>query len=94
MDLLQPVLSGQTRASKTPEASKTPKGLSQQLRKCMLTLADTAIELKFRHLHRKKRIIELRVEGGGASWPKTLSDAPPDFVSALQPVETEAFITA
>jgi hypothetical protein len=95
MDLRQPVLSCQEPgASPMPEFSKTPKGLSQRLRKCSLTLADTGIELKFRHLHGKKRIIELREERGGASWPRNPPDAPPDFEPTLQPTETECFRTA
>jgi len=78
LDLLQPVVSCQT-----------PKGVSQQLKTCMLTLADYGIELKFRHLHGKKRIIELREEPGGASVPKNPPDAPPDFHAPPQPTETE-----
>jgi hypothetical protein len=68
---------------------QTPKGVSQQLNKCVLTLADNGIELKFRHLHGKKRIIELRDEPGGASYQNNPPDAPPDFDPPPQPTEPE-----
>ena len=55
----------------------------------MLTLADYGIELKFRHLHGKERIIQLHEEPGGAWDPKTPPHAPPDFAAPPQPTETE-----
>ncbi len=82
LELLQPLV-----------PCRTPKGVSQQLKKCMLTLADNGIELKFHHLHDNKRIIELREERGGASCEKSPPDAPPDFDPSPQPTETEELTT-
>ncbi|SPF54142.1 hypothetical protein SBA4_6130001 [Candidatus Sulfopaludibacter sp. SbA4] len=67
----------------------TPKGVSQQLKNCSLTLADHGIELKFRHLHEKKRIIELREDPGDASCKNDPPDASPDSELSPQPEETE-----
>jgi len=81
-DLLGPALS-----------CTTPAGVSKQLRSCTLLLADYGIELKFRHLHGKTRIVELREDPGGASggaWDsKTSPHPPPDFEAPPQPTETE-----
>ena len=74
--------------------SQTPKGVAQQLKRCMLTLADSGIELKFRHLHGNTRLIELREESGGASWETPASDAPPADAPSSQPSETEKVINS
>ncbi|SPE25206.1 hypothetical protein SBA6_100020 [Candidatus Sulfopaludibacter sp. SbA6] len=68
---------------------QTPRSVSQHLRTCMLTLADSGIELKFRHLHGKKRIIDLREEPGGADCKNDPPFAPPDFDPPPQPTQTE-----
>jgi hypothetical protein len=78
LDLLQPALS-----------CHTPAGVAKQLRTCMLRLADDHIELKFRHLHGKKRIIELRDEPGGAWDSETPPHPPPDFSPSPQPTQNE-----
>jgi len=83
LDLLQPLVS-----------CHTPKGISQQLKTCMLTLADYGIELKFRHLHGNRRIIELHEESGGASFPQNAENAPPDPDPCPQPTETEEVKTS
>jgi len=67
----------------------TPKGVSQQLRNCMLTLADSGIELKFRRLHEGARIIDLREDPGDAYCKNDPSDASPDSDPPPQPTETE-----
>jgi hypothetical protein len=67
----------------------TPKGLSQQLRSCMLILADSRIELKFKRLHEGVRIIELSGDPGDASCEKAPPDASPTLASLPQPTETE-----
>jgi len=73
---------------------QTPKGVSQQLKSCMLTLADYGIELKFRHLHGNRRIIDLSEETGGASFPQNAKNAPPDPEPSPQPIETEEVKTS
>ncbi|HYW41234.1 MAG TPA: hypothetical protein VE959_00160 [Bryobacteraceae bacterium] len=73
-DLLQPALD-----------CRTPKGLSQQLRKCMLTLADAGIELKFRRLHGGGRVIDLLEDS---------PDASPVFADSAQITETKELTTA
>jgi len=78
LDLLQPALS-----------CHTPKGVSHQLRSCMLTLADAGIELKFRRLHGGARVIDLREDPGDAWDPKSPPHAPPDFALSPQPTESE-----
>jgi hypothetical protein len=78
LELLQPVAGCQT-----------PKGLSQQLRSCMLTLADSGIELKFRRLSKGAKIIELSDDPGDASCEKVPPDASPNLDSPPQPTETE-----
>jgi hypothetical protein len=78
LELLQPVLTCQT-----------PKGVSQQLKSCMLSLADSGIELKFRRLHEGARIIDLRQEPGDASCGKNPYLASPDSGPSPQPAETE-----
>jgi hypothetical protein len=83
LDLLQPVVGCQT-----------PKGLSQQLKTCMLTLADSGIELKFRRLHEGARIIELRADPGDASCQKSPPDASPNFDVPPQPTEKEELVTS
>lgn len=77
LDLLQPLV-----------PASTPKGISQGLRKCMLTLADSGIELKFRRLHEGTRIIDLRDDPGDASFESPLQDASPDSAPHPQPEET------
>jgi len=67
----------------------TPSAVSQHLQNCMLTLADYGIELKFRHLHGNRRVIDLREEGGGADCKNDPESAPPDFAPSPQPEETE-----
>jgi hypothetical protein len=62
----------------------TPKGLSQSLRSCMLTLADSGIELKFSRLPGGSRIIEL----SDASYEKPPQDASQNFDPSSQPTET------
>jgi len=71
----------------------TPKGVSQQLRNCMLTLADTGIELKFRRLHEGARIIDLCEDPGDAYCKNDPPDASPDFDPPPQPTETEEVTT-
>jgi len=80
LDLLQPALS-----------CHTPKGVSHQLRSCMLTLADGGIELKFRRLHGGARVIDLREDPGDAWDPKSPPHASPDFAPSPQPTESEEF---
>jgi hypothetical protein len=83
LELLRPLITCQT-----------PKGVAQQLKRCMLTLADSGIELKFRHLHGNTRLIELREESGGASCETPASDAPPADAPSSQPSETEKVINS
>jgi hypothetical protein len=83
MDLLGPALSCQL-----------PKGLSQQLRSCTLTLADSGIEVRFRRLHGGRKVIELRPDRGVASREKAPPDATPDFDLTPQPTETEELIAS
>jgi len=71
----------------------TPKGVSQQLRNCMLTLADNGIELKFRRLHGGDRVIDLREDPGDAYCKNDPPDASPDFEPSPQPKETEEVTT-
>ena len=78
LELLQPVVGCQS-----------PKGLSQQLRSCMLTLADSGIELKFRRLHEGAKIIELSDDPGDASCEKVPPDTSPNLDPPPQPTETE-----
>ena len=77
-DLLQPGLS-----------CNTPKGVSHQLKTCMLTLADHGIELKFRRLHGGARVIEINDDPGDAWSEKNPPHASPDFAAPPQPAETE-----
>jgi hypothetical protein len=67
----------------------TPTVLSRQLRSCMLTLADSGIELKFRRLHGGAKIIELSDDPGDASCEKVPPDATPNLDPPPQPAETE-----
>ena len=78
-DLLQPALS-----------CHTPKGVSHQLKTCMLTLADHGIELKFRRLHGGTRIIDLQEDSGDAWSPKTAPHASPNSDPSPQPEEIKA----
>jgi hypothetical protein len=78
LELLQPFVGCQT-----------PKGLSQQLRSCMLTLADSGIELKFSRLHEGARIIEISDDPGDASCENVPPDASPNFDPPPQPTENE-----
>jgi hypothetical protein len=78
LELLQPVVGCQT-----------PEGLSHQLRTCMLTLADSGIELKFRRLGGGARIIELRDDSCDASCQKPLPDASQILDQPPQPIEKE-----
>ena len=64
---------------------RTPKGLSQRLRSCKLTLADAGIELKFSRSHDGTRIIEL----SDASPEKPPQDASENFDPCPQPTETD-----
>jgi hypothetical protein len=72
----------------------TPKGVSQQLRNCMLTLADSRIELKFRRLGGGARIIELRDDPCDASCQKALPDASQILDPPPQPTENEELVTS
>ena len=83
LELLQPLVSCQT-----------PKGVSQQLKSCMLTLADSGIELRFKRLHEGARIIELRQDPGDASFEKDAQDASPDLDPSPQATETEELIAS
>jgi hypothetical protein len=67
----------------------TPTGLSRQLRSCMLTLADSGIELKFRRLHEGAKIIEISDDPGDASCEKVPPDASQNLAPPPQPTETE-----
>jgi putative DNA primase/helicase len=78
LELLQPLVDCQT-----------PKGLSRQLRSCMLILADNGIELKFRRLGGGARIIELRDDPCDASCEKFPPDASQISDPPTQPTETE-----
>jgi len=71
----------------------TPKGLSQQLRSCMLTLSDTRIELKFKRLGGGARIIELSDDPCDASCEKTPPDASQTLDPPPQPTEKEELTT-
>ncbi|HYW84824.1 MAG TPA: hypothetical protein VFB30_16290, partial [Spirochaetia bacterium] len=71
----------------------TPKGVSQQLRNCMLTLADTGIELKFRRLPGGDRIIDLREEACDAYCKNDPPDASQNPDPPPQPTETEEVTT-
>jgi hypothetical protein len=70
LELLQPVVGCQS-----------PEGLSKQLRNCMLTLADSGIELKFRRLGGGARVIDLRDDPCDSSCPKP----PPELSQILDP---------
>jgi hypothetical protein len=83
LELLRPVVGCQT-----------PKGLSQQLKNCMLTLADSGIELKFKRLSKGARIIELRDHPGDASCRKAPPDASPNLDPPPQPIENEELVTS
>ncbi|HEY2016208.1 MAG TPA: hypothetical protein VGH38_22045 [Bryobacteraceae bacterium] len=73
---------------------RTPKGVSQQLRQCMLTLADSGIELRFRRLRQGTRVIHLSVDPGDASSEKDLEDASPFSDEPPQVTETEELTAA
>ena len=60
---------------------RTPEGFSKQLRNCMLTLADSGIELKFRRLGGGARVIDLRDDPCDSSCPKP----PPELSQILDP---------
>ncbi len=78
MELLGPALS-----------CSTPRVVSHHLRTCMLTLADSRIELRFRRLHEGARIIELRQDPGDANFAESPEFASPDLGTSPQPTETE-----
>jgi hypothetical protein len=78
LELLQPVV-----------GCHTPTVLSRQLRSCMLTLADSGIELKFRRLHEGAKIIEISDDPGDASCEKMPPDASPNLAPPPQTTETE-----
>jgi hypothetical protein len=78
LELLRPVVDCQT-----------PKGLSQRLKSCVLTLADAGIELKFKRLPGGSRTIELSDDPCDASCPKPPQDASQNFASPPQPTESE-----
>ena len=84
LELLQPVVS-----CHTPIACKTPKCVSQQLKNCMLTLADYGIELKFKRLPGGNRVIDLREEVCDTSFEKSPPDASQNLDLFSQPAETE-----
>jgi len=88
LELLQPALFCQA------TGSKSPSGLSQQLKKSMLTLADSGIELKFRRLHGGDRIIDLREDPGDGTFPQNVPVASPVFEPPPQPTETEELKTS
>ena len=83
LELLQPVVS-----------CHTPKGVSHQLKNCMLTLADHGIELKFRRLPGGDRVIDLREDVCDASCPKTPPHASQNLDLFSQPAETEELKTS
>ena len=82
LDLLQPFASCQT-----------PKGVSQQLRNSMLTLADSGIELKFRRLPGGDRIIDLRDGVCDAYCKNDPPDASQNPDPSPQPTATEEVTT-
>jgi len=83
LDLLQPALSCQT-----------PKGVSEQLRKCMLTLADAGIELKFRRLSGGSKVIDLQADPCVAPPAKDPPSATQNSDASSQPAETEELTAA
>jgi len=68
---------------------RTPKGVSQQLRNAVLTLADAGIELKFRRLHEGARVIHLREDQGDAYCKNHPPDASPDLGPPPQPTQSQ-----
>ncbi|SPF50478.1 hypothetical protein SBA4_440010 [Candidatus Sulfopaludibacter sp. SbA4] len=74
---------------------QSPSSTAHRLKSSMLILADhpvarsDGIELKFRHLHGKKRVIELREDPGGGDSENDPQSPPPDFEAQPQPTETE-----
>jgi len=93
-DLLQPLVSSQPHgSSKTPKLSKSPRGVSQQLKHSTLTLADIGIELKFKRLRKGIRVIELHDDRGDANYLKDLQFASPDSELSSQATEKEKLTT-
>jgi hypothetical protein len=78
LDLLQPFA-----------PCRTPKGVSQQLRNAVLTLADTGIELKFRRLGGGSRVIDLREDHCDAYCKNHPPDASQNPGPPPQPTQTE-----
>ena len=68
---------------------QSPSSTAHHLKSSMLILADNGIELKFRHLHGKKRVIDLREDLGGGDSANDPQSPPPDFEPQPQPTETE-----
>ena len=83
LELLQPLVHCQT-----------PKGVSQELKSCVLTLADYGIELKFRRLPGGNRVIDLSEEVCDASFPQNAQDASQNPDPSPQPAETEEVKTS
>ncbi|SPF46380.1 hypothetical protein SBA4_3510001 [Candidatus Sulfopaludibacter sp. SbA4] len=81
-DLLRPLLD--------PRAGpQSPQSVSHHLKKCVLTLADSGIELKFRRLHGGNRIIDLSTDPGDDDFPQNDESSSPDSATPPQPTETE-----
>ena len=77
LELLQPVVGCQT-----------PKGVSQHLRSCILTLADFGIELKFKRLPGGSKSIELSDDPCDASCEKSPKDASQNLAPSTQPTDS------
>ena len=82
LDLLGPALS-----------CATPRVVGHQLRTCMLTFADSGIEVKFRRLHEGVRTIEIRQDSGDANLPKDPEFASPGFFASPQSTQTKELPT-
>ncbi|HEV3202597.1 MAG TPA: hypothetical protein VGZ73_32110 [Bryobacteraceae bacterium] len=89
-DLLQPLVSSRKPgSSKTPRVSKSPRGISQQLKNSTLTLADIGIEFRFKRLGKGRRAIELRDDLGDANCQEDRRFASPDPKPPPQTTEKE-----
>jgi len=81
-DLLRPLLDCRT-------GPQSPQSVSHHLKKCMLTLADSGIELKFRRLPGGNRIIDLSTDPCDDDFPQNDESSSQNSTTPPQPTETE-----
>jgi len=81
-DLLRPLLDPRT-------SPQSPQSVLHHFKKCVLTLADSRIELKFRRLPGGNRIIDLSTEPCDDDFPQNDESSSQNSASPPQPTETE-----